>query len=72
MFFSNRQYGKLVKKENLNGTIMYTVENSKGKTQSISFDTDVCPVANIGDEIFFIYKRFSLIKKQISAEKIYF
>lgn len=65
MFFSNREYGKLVKKENLNGAIIYTVENSKGKTQSISFDTDVCPVANMGDEVFFIYKRnaFSDTKK---------
>lgn len=65
MFFSNRQYGKLVKKENLNGVIIYTVENSKGKMQSLSFGTDVCPTANIGDEVFFIYKRnaFSDTKK---------
>lgn len=65
MFFSNREYGKLVKKENLNGAIIYTVENSKGKTQSISFDTDVCPVANVGDEVFFVYQRnvFSNTKK---------
>lgn len=65
MFFSNREYGKLIKKENINGAIVYTVENSKGKTQSISFDKDVCPVANIGDEVFFIYNRnaFSDTKK---------
>lgn len=56
MFFNNREYGKLFKKENFNGSIVYTVENSKGKRHSISFDSDVCPAANIGDEVFFIYK----------------
>lgn len=67
MFFINREYGKLIKKDNLNGSIVYTIENSKGKAQTISFHNDVCPTANIGDEIFFIYNRnaFSDTKKGI-------
>lgn len=67
MFFNKREYGKLVKKENLNGSIIYTVEKSKGKIRSISFDRDVCPTANIGDEVFFIYSQnaFTDTKKGI-------
>lgn len=68
MFFINREYGKLIKKDNINGSIVYTVENSKGKTQTISFDNDVCPAANVGDEVFYIYNRniSSNIKKGIN------
>jgi len=67
MFFNNREYGKLLKKESLNGSIIYTIENLKGKSRSISFDSDVCPTANIGDEVFFIYSKnaFSETKKGI-------
>jgi len=67
MFFNNREYGKLIKKEKVNGSIVYTIENSKGKNQTISFDSDICPTANIGDEVFYIYNRSisSSVKKGV-------
>lgn len=57
MILTSRKVAVLNDKFYENGNIYYRLTDSKGKDITLYFPTDVCPTANIGDEMYFEYKR---------------
>lgn len=57
MILTSRKVAVLNDKFYENDNIYYRLTDSKGKDITLYFPTDVCPTANIGDEMYFEYKR---------------
>lgn len=57
MILTSRKVAILRDKFYEDGNIYYRLTDSKGKDIILHFSTDVCPKANIGDEMYFEYKR---------------
>ena len=58
--------GLLKNKEVINGLFYYTIELKNGRQKTVYFSEDVCPHANINDEVFFSYNTsFSKNKKGV-------
>jgi len=64
MILTSRKVAVLNDKFYENGNIYYRLTDSKGKDITLYFPTDVCPTANIGDEMYFEYKRSSNKEKK--------
>jgi len=64
MILTSRKVAVLTDKFYENGNIYYRLTDSKGKDITLHFTTDVCPKANIGDEMYFEYKRSSKKEKK--------
>lgn len=64
MILTSRKVAVLNDKFYENGNIYYRLTDSKGKDITLYFPTDVCPTANIGDEMYFEYKRSTSKEKK--------